>query len=67
MEKVQKTYDKSPDADVGIWIWEDRTKSENFDACTAEKAYLTTFKDALMISCDKKGSKEKRVGTETYK
>lgn len=50
LEKVQKAYDKSPDADVDIWIWENYGKSPNYDSCAAEKADITgIFDEVFMI------------------
>lgn len=65
LTKVREAYDKSPDADVAIWIWEDYGKSpNNFDNCSAEKADITgIFGEVFIISCDKKGSKKKRYGS----
>lgn len=60
LEKVQKVYDKNPDKEVGIWIWENYGKSPNYDSCIAEKADIVEiFDGAFVISCDKKGHKKK--------
>lgn len=65
LEKVQKAHDKSPDADVGIWIWENYSESPNFDSCAAEEADITgIFGEVFIISCDKKGSKKKKYGSQ---
>ncbi len=63
--KVQEAYNKSPDADVAIWISEDYEKSpDKFDSCTAEKAALTgVFNEVFMLSCDKKGIKKPKYGS----
>lgn len=64
LEKVQRAHDKSPDAEVGIWIWENYNKSPNYDSCIAESAKIVEiFNNAFVISCDKKGSKEKIYGS----
>lgn len=60
LEKVQKVYDKNPDKEVGIWIWENYSTSPNYDSCIAEKADIVEiFDGAFVISCDKKGHKKK--------
>lgn len=56
LEEVQKAHNKNPDADVGIWIWENYGISTNHDSCIAENADITEiFDGAFVISCDKKG------------
>lgn len=60
LEKVQKVYDKNPDTEVGIWIWENYGKSPNYDNCLAENAEIVEiFDGAFVISCDMKGHKKK--------
>jgi hypothetical protein len=61
LEKVQREYDKNPNANVAIWIWENYAKSPNYSSCVAEDAKVVEiFNGDFVISCDKKGSSEKK-------
>lgn len=62
LEKAKKAHSINPDADVGIWIWEDYAKSMNRESCIAENAEIVDiFNGAFVISCDKKESTKKFV------
>ncbi len=60
LEKAKKAHSLNPDADVGIWIWENYATSANKESCIAEYAEtIEMFNGAFIIGCDKKGSTKK--------